>query len=91
MKKLLTLLLLSPLAFAEDDISHKPTTEIWPEYIVNGNNSLRVNCSQRNASKFKRWWTPQIEGNLFQQNNNTDNWLHLKKEGASCLFILEFI
>ena len=83
MKILLTLLLLSPLAFAEDDISHKPTTEICPEYIVNGNNSLRVNCSQRNASKFKRWWTTQLEDTYFEQNTNKANWLGFKKEGET--------
>ena len=78
MNKLLTLLLLSPLAFAE-----KPTAEICPEWTDYGDNARSKGCATRNQTKFKRWWTTQLEDTYFEQNTNKANWLGFKKEGET--------
>ena len=77
MKHLLTLLLLSPLAFAE-----KPTAEICPDWRADGDNFFRGVCETRNNKKFQKWWKPQIVGSSFRQNTNPSNWLSFEAEGV---------
>jgi hypothetical protein len=65
------------------DASKKPIAEICPEWTDYGDNAGSKGCATRNQTKFKRWWTTQLEDTHFEQNTNKANWLGFKKEGET--------
>ena len=84
MKKLLTLLLLSPLAFADDN---PPQPEICGNETFNSTETdfqrtIIRNCKVRNNQMFKDWWLPQITNSKFEQNTNEANWLYIKEDSV---------
>ena len=81
---LLTLLLLSPLAFADDN---PPQPEICGNETFNSTETdfqriIIRNCKGRNNQMFKDWWLPQITNSRFEQNTNEANWLYLGKDSV---------
>ena len=83
---LLTLLLLSPLAFAEDN-PPEPEICVPVPYNITGfqrtilENDL-IECRNRNSKTFQDWWLPQITNSNFQQNTNKANWLYFQEDSV---------